>query len=78
MPAYKTPLRDLQFVLHEVLDSTTHYAAIGADDASTDMIDAIIIEAGNFREEVLSHLNSVGDIEGCVYQDGTVTTPTAN
>ena len=76
MPAYKTPLRDLQFVLHEVLDSTTHYAAIGADDASTDMIDAIIIEAGKFCEEVLSPLNSVGDIEGCVYQDGTVTTPT--
>lgn len=76
MPAYKAPLRDLQFVLHEVLNSEQHYAALGAEDATTDMIDAIMSEAAKFCEEVLSPLNKVGDDEGCTYADGEVTTPT--
>lgn len=76
MPTYKAPLRDLQFVLHEVLDSETHYQSIGADEASPDMIDAILSEAGKFCEDVLAPLNRVGDEEGCTYNDGEVTTPT--
>ena len=76
MPTYKAPLRDLQFVMHEVLNSEAHYAAIGAEDATPDMIDAIIGEAGKFCEEVLAPLNKVGDDEGCTYKDGEVTTPT--
>jgi len=76
MPAYKVPQRDLQFVLHEVLKSEDHYASIGAEDASRDMIDAIISEASKFCEEVLAPLNKVGDDEGCTYEDGVVTTPT--
>ena len=76
MPTYKAPLRDLQFVLHEVLQSEQHYQAIGADDATPDMIDAILSEAGKFCEDVLAPLNRVGDEEGCAYRDGVVTTPT--
>jgi len=76
MPTYKAPIRDLQFVLHEVLNSEEHFAAIGATEASRDMIDAIMTEAGKFCEEVLSPLNKVGDDEGCTYNDGEVTTPT--
>ncbi|MEJ2043606.1 MAG: acyl-CoA dehydrogenase C-terminal domain-containing protein [Reinekea sp.] len=76
MPTYKAPLRDLQFVLHEVLKSEEHYKAIGAEDATPDMIDAILSEAGKFCEDVLAPLNKVGDEEGCTYNDGAVTTPT--
>lgn len=76
MPAYKAPLRDLQFVLHEVLKAEDHYKAIGAEEASRDMVDAIMSEAAKFCEEVLSPLNKVGDEEGCTYRDGEVTTPT--
>ncbi|MDX1473068.1 MAG: acyl-CoA dehydrogenase C-terminal domain-containing protein [Reinekea sp.] len=76
MPTYKAPIRDLQFVMHEVLKSEQHYASIGAEDATPDMVDAIISEAGKFCEEVLAPLNRVGDIEGCTYKDGEVTTPT--
>jgi alkylation response protein AidB-like acyl-CoA dehydrogenase len=76
MPTYKAPQRDLQFVLHEVLNSEQHYASIGAEDASRDMVDAIVSEAAKFCEEVLSPLNAVGDQEGCTYNDGDVTTPT--
>lgn len=76
MPDYKAPLRDMQFVLHEVLDSEAHYQSIGADDASRDMVDAIMGEAAKFCEEVLAPLNAVGDKEGCTWKDGVVTTPT--
>jgi alkylation response protein AidB-like acyl-CoA dehydrogenase len=76
MPAYKAPLRDLQFVLHELLGSEQHYTAIGAADASPDMINAIMSEAAKFCEEVLSPLNSVGDKQGCTLSDGEVQTPT--
>ncbi|PTY38049.1 acyl-CoA dehydrogenase [Saccharospirillum sp. MSK14-1] len=76
MPEYKAPLRDMQFVLHEVLDSEAHYQSIGAEDASRDMVDAIMGEAAKFCEEVLAPLNQVGDKEGCTWNDGVVTTPT--
>ena len=76
MPEYKAPLREMQFVLHEVLDSESHYQAIGATDASRDMVDAIMGEAAKFCEEVLAPLNQVGDKEGCTWNDGVVTTPT--
>jgi alkylation response protein AidB-like acyl-CoA dehydrogenase len=76
MPAYKAPIRDLQFVLHEVLGSEQHYAAVGAEDATPDMVNAIISEAAKFCEEVLSPLNKVGDDEGCTLTNGEVTTPT--
>ncbi|MHA7880571.1 MAG: acyl-CoA dehydrogenase C-terminal domain-containing protein [Saccharospirillum sp.] len=75
MPAYKAPLRDMQFVLHEVLNAEQHYQAIGAEEASRDMVDAIMGEAARFCEEVLSPMNQVGDQQGCQWHDGEVTTP---
>ena len=45
MPTYKAPIRDLQFVLHEVLKAEEHYQSIGAEEATTDMVDAILSEA---------------------------------
>lgn len=76
MPEYKAPLREMQFVLHEVLDAESHYQAIGAEEASRDMVDAIMGEAAKFCEEVLAPLNQVGDKEGCTWDNGVVTTPT--
>jgi alkylation response protein AidB-like acyl-CoA dehydrogenase len=76
MPTYKAPLRDLQFVLHDVLNSEAHYQSVGAEDATPDMIDAILSEASKFCEDVLAPMNKVGDEEGCTLNDGEVTTPT--
>lgn len=75
MPAYKAPVRDYQFVLWELLNSEAHYQRLGAEDATRDMVDAIIQEAGKFCEEVLSPLNEVGDSQGCTFNNGVVTTP---
>ncbi|MEQ8314806.1 MAG: acyl-CoA dehydrogenase C-terminal domain-containing protein [Gammaproteobacteria bacterium] len=75
MPEYRAPVRDIQFALYDVLDAEQHYERIGAEEASRDLIDAIIAEGGKFAEEVLAPLFQSGDEEGCQFKDGVVTTP---
>ena len=74
MPEYKAPIRDIQFALYEVLNAQQHYQDLGAEDASRDMVDAIVGEGAKFAEEVLAPLNRIGD-EGCKFDNGIVTTP---
>ncbi len=77
MPEFKAPLRDIQFVLDEVLDNEQHYQNLpGCEDATPDMVSAIVEEGAKFAERVLAPLNQVGDREGCQFNDGVVTTPT--
>ncbi|WP_193164777.1 acyl-CoA dehydrogenase C-terminal domain-containing protein [Microbulbifer hainanensis] len=76
MPEYKAPIRDMQFVLHELLNTQSHYEKFGYDDANAEMTDAILSEAAKLTEEVIGPLNRVGDIEGCKWDNGEVTTPT--
>lgn len=75
MPDYKAPLRDIKFLMDEVLDSETHYQNIGAEDASPDMVEAIVAEGAKFCEEVLAPINQVGDQEGCTWSEDGVKTP---
>ncbi|MGH8432410.1 MAG: acyl-CoA dehydrogenase N-terminal domain-containing protein, partial [Solimonas sp.] len=78
MGQYTPPLRDMQFVLHEMLNVETQLKKLPphADiDAAT--IDSILEEGGKFCAEVLYPLNQIGDREGCKYVgDGVVKTPT--
>ncbi|HWT68511.1 MAG TPA: acyl-CoA dehydrogenase C-terminal domain-containing protein [Pseudomonas sp.] len=76
MPQYKAPLRDMRFLIDHVFDFHGNYAALGASDASPDMINAILEEGAKFCENVLSPLNRSGDEEGCHFDNGVVTTPT--
>ena len=76
MPEYKAPLRDIKFVTDELLDFPQHYQTLaGAQDATPDMVAAILEEGSKFAERVLSPLNRVGDQQGCQFNDGVVTTP---
>ena len=75
MPDYKAPLRDMRFLMDEVFDYPATYAAIGAVDATPDLVGAILEEGAKFCEQVLAPLNSSGDEEGAVWKDGVVTTP---
>jgi len=75
MPQYKAPLRDMRFLLNEVFDYEGHYKELKADDASPDMVDAILEGCATFCEEVLAPLNHSGDLEGCTIDNGVVTTP---
>jgi len=67
MPAYTPPLRDMQFVMHEVLKVTDEYKALPAHaEVDADTINAILEEGGKFAAEVTFPLNIAGDEEGCV------------
>ncbi len=78
MPSYTPPLRDMQFVMHELLhivDDLQHIPKHADMDAET--INAVLEEGGKFATEVLFPLNISGDAEGCVLDPKThsVTTP---
>ncbi len=76
MPVYNAPTRDTRFVINEVLRLESYGALPGFENATQDMTDAIIEEAGRFVSEVIAPLNLSGDKEGCTrHADGSVTTP---
>ena len=75
MPEYKAPIRDIKFVMQELLDCDSHYKQLGYEDASLDMIDAIMGEAAKFTEQVVAPINQIGDQQGCTWIDGEVKTP---
>ncbi|NVK41022.1 MAG: acyl-CoA dehydrogenase C-terminal domain-containing protein [Oceanospirillaceae bacterium] len=75
MPEYKAPLRDIRFAMQELLDFDKHYQNLpGGEDASLDMVEAILEEAGKFAAQELSPLNQTGD-KGCTLTDAGVIAP---
>jgi hypothetical protein len=66
MPSYTPPLRDMQFVMHEVLQVTDALKQIPRHaDTDADTINAVLEEGGKFAAEVVFPLNISGDAEGC-------------
>ncbi len=73
---YKAPIRDMKFVMHELLESTKHYQTIkDYTHIEADIVDSYLETAASFAENELSPLNMSGDAEGCHFEDGVVTTP---
>ncbi len=75
MPTYTAPVKDLQFVLHNVLN-VSNSDIPGYSDLEADFTNAVLEEAGKLTGEVLAPLNVVGDHEGCRLENGVVYTPT--
>ncbi len=72
MPQYNPPLRDMQFVMHELLGAADELRALPAHaDVDADTINAILEEAGKFAAEVTQPLNQSGDAEGCTLDKTT-------
>ncbi|WP_018903711.1 acyl-CoA dehydrogenase C-terminal domain-containing protein [Variovorax paradoxus] len=72
MPSYNPPVRDMQFVLHEVLNVADELKALPAHaETDADTINAVIEEAGKFAAEVTFPLNISGDEEGCTLDKAT-------
>ncbi len=79
MAQYTAPLRDIQFVMHELLDVGATLKDLPAQaEVTRELIDQVVEEGGKFCAEVLFPLNQVGDREGCVLDQTTheVKTPT--
>ena len=75
MPSYTAPTKDMQFLLHEMLNVSA-VDVPGYDELEADFTGAVLEEAGKLASEVLAPLNTVGDTEGCVLENGVVRTPT--
>jgi alkylation response protein AidB-like acyl-CoA dehydrogenase len=78
MPSYTPPLRDMQFVIHELLGAVDELKQIPAyADLDADTVNAVLEEGGKFASEVLAPLNIIGDVEGCVLDKATHEVKTA-
>src|SRR5690349_18094258 len=64
MAEYAAPLRDMRFALTELADMAGVVALPGYEEASADLVDAVLEEAGKFAAKVLSPLNASGDRQG--------------
>ncbi len=66
MPTYNPPLRDMQFVLHELFNVVDELKMLPAhQDIDADTINAVLEEGGKFCSQVIAPLNLSGDREGC-------------
>ena len=74
MPTYTPPVKDMQFVLHDVL-KIAESDIPGYAELERDFTEAVLNEAGKVASEVLQPLNAVGDTEGCRLENGVVYTP---
>jgi len=72
MPQYNPPLRDMQFLLHEVLNVPEELKALPPHaDLDADTINAVLEEGGKFASQVIFPLNQSGDEEGCTLDKAT-------
>ncbi|SMX24644.1 acyl-CoA dehydrogenase C-terminal domain-containing protein [Boseongicola aestuarii] len=74
MPTFTPPVKDIQFLLHEVL-KVSESDTPGYDELEADFTGAVLEEAGKIAANVLQPLNTVGDEEGCTLENGVVRTP---
>ena len=66
MPSYHPPIRDMQFLLHEVLDAVATLKALPAHaETDADTLNAVLDEGGKFASQVTAPINLSGDAEGC-------------
>ncbi len=74
MPIYNAPVKDIQFLLHDVLKVSASDVP-GYEDLEADFTSAVLEEAGKVARDVLAPLNASGDKEGCRLENGVVHTP---
>ena len=76
MPEYKAPLRDMQFVLHEVFKAEQLWQSLpGTEEVNRELADAILEESAKINENLIAPLSQSGHEEGVKWDEGVVTTP---
>ena len=75
MSQYSAPLKDMQFVIEELVGLAEITAMPACADVTPDLVVAVLAEAGKFAAEVLDPLNRIGDQEGAQLANGIVTPP---
>ena len=75
MTEYQAPLREMRFVLDELAGMAGLAGLPGFEEATPDLIEAVLGEAGKLASEVLAPLNQVGDRERLSFENGVVRMP---
>ncbi len=75
MSTYAAPLKDMRFVIKELVGLDDITAMPECADVTADMVDAVLDEAGKFAAAVLDPLNRSGDTQGARLVDGKVIAP---
>jgi len=74
MTAFIPPLRDIKFTLEDLVGLDRITALPGFEEATNDLVDSVLEEAGHIAEGILAPLNRVGDEQGAVLENGVVRT----
>ena len=75
MSDYAAPIADMRFVLNEIVGLGEIAGLPGYEEATPDLVDAVLEGAGKLAAEQLAPLNHSGDVEGAVYENGVVRAP---
>ena len=75
MQIYKAPLNDIKFLLNNFLDASINKSILSNSDFDILDLEKVIDEAAKICEETLLPINQSGDLEGCSFNKGKVTTP---
>jgi alkylation response protein AidB-like acyl-CoA dehydrogenase len=75
MLEYAAPVRDMQFVIGEMIGYGRLAPLAGCEEVNAELVDAVLEEAAKFAAGVLAPLNRVGDTEGCRLEGDVVHTP---
>ncbi|EPY01653.1 acyl-CoA dehydrogenase C-terminal domain-containing protein [Magnetospirillum fulvum] len=75
MASYTAPLRDMRYVLFDLMEGDGLATLPGFEDFTRDLIDPVLDEAAKVCEQVLHPINRSGDEEGCTFENGVVRTP---
>ena len=75
MSVYAAPLRDMRFVIDDVVGLGRVTALQGLDGTDSALVEQILAEAGKLAGGVLAPLNPVGDKQGSRLENGVVRTP---
>ena len=75
MSHYSAPLQEMEFLLNHVVDARGFNNIAAFDEYDAELVSAVLEEAAKFSAKVLWPLNQSGDIEGCQFHQGLVTTP---
>lgn len=77
MQAYKAPVKELLFVLKELIDYQSHVDVLGMNDVGLDMVETILPEAARLMEEVVAPSNHPADREGATLVGDDVMPPSS-
>lgn len=75
MSIYRAPVDEMLLVMQEIGNLDQIAGLPGYEDATSDLVAAILAEASKLGTDVLDPINASGDAEGCVLENGVVRTP---